>query len=653
MGETHLYVLIRGKTMKTQLLISMLLIGLIIVFNSPVNARDYSTLTDFCDSLFSSGVKQKMIPGGAVSVVQNGKILIAKGYGYADVENQIPIQANRTLFQIGSVGKVLTAIAVLKLVDNGDLNLDEDIRTYLADLSFIKYFKSPVTLRHLLTHSAGINERVLDYAARTSKDIQTLEQHLEERFPKFFQEPGESISYSNYGYALAGLIVEKVSKISFAQFIDEHILSPLQMHQSTYLLPKDDKVKSNHAKGYRLVRESFIEQPIFYTHTSPAGGLNSTASDMSNLIRMFLNEGIYQDKTILEKESIDFVLSRQFSNHPKLLGYTLGFEEQNIKGYFAVAKGGGTLGFISLLLLIPEKQIGVFITTNVRSDDFIELFVKKFTDEFIQPRTEESFITKIEPVVDLKRFEGVYRNTRYNHHKSIENLLSLFRDRLTVKVTSKGFLTYFPSGNNREYKPVSQLVFQDRNNIHDFIVFKEDQKGKIDGLYINTTFSGMSVPQSYEKVPWFSTPNFINEFYLSLVPMYLLSYILLPLVWLFLLIVRLKKKDFLRSKSMPRAAHLSAFLFALLSIIYTFGYIARLNNSGSSLIFGVPDELIKLNYIPFVLVVLLFPINYFTFRSWSKKSGILLGRLYYSIYLLFSLIFVIFLYKWNFIGFHY
>jgi CubicO group peptidase (beta-lactamase class C family) len=631
----------------------MLSIGMILGFSSPANTQDNPELVDFCDSIFRSGLDEKMIPGGVVSIVKNGRILVAKGYGFADVESRIPIQADRTLFQIGSVGKALTAMAVLKLVDNGALNLNEDIRTYLDDLSFTKYFQSPVTLRHLLTHTAGINERVIGYAARASKDVQSLEQHLEERFPKFFQEPGESISYSNYSYALAGLIVEKVSKVSFAQFIDENILSPLQMHQSTYLLPDDDKVSSNYAKGYGLRGESFIEQPIFYTHTSPAGGLNSTAVDMSNLIIMLLNNGIYQNKTILEKESVDLILSRQFSNHTKLMGYTLGFEEQNINGYSAAAKGGGTMGFTSLLLLIPEKQIGAFITTNVRSDDFIELFVEKFTEEFIKPKTEESLSTKIEPAADLERFEGVYRNDRYNHHKSIENLASLFRDWLTVKINSSGFLTYSPSSNNREYEPVSPLVFQNRNNTNDFIVFKEDKRGKIDELYISTTFAGISVPQTYEKVPWFSTPNFINEFYLSFVPMFLLSYIFLPLVWLFLLIVRLKKKEFLRNISLPRITHLPAFLFAILSIVYTFGYIGRILNIGSSLLFGVPDALIKLNYIPFVLVFLLFPLSYFTFKIWSKKSGILLGRIYYSSYLLTSLIFIIFLYKWNFIGFYY
>jgi hypothetical protein len=374
---------------------------------------------------------------------------------------------------------------------------------------------------------------------------------------------------------------------------------------------------------------------------------------MSNLIVMFLNNGVYQNTAILEKESIDLMLSRQFSNHSKLLGYTFGYEEQNINGYFAVAKGGRTLGFTSLLLLIPEKQTGVFIATNVRSDDFIELFINKFIDKFIQTKPEEPSLTKIEPLADLKRFGGVYRNNRYNHHKSIENLFSLFRSRLTVKVTSRGSLRYFPSGGNREYEPVSRLVFQNRDNIHDLMVFKEDKQGKIDELYINTLFSGMSVPQSFEKLPWFSSPDFINEFYLSFVPMYLLSYILLPLIWLFLLIVRIKKKDFFRDKSWPRTAHLAALFFGVLSVLYTFAYIARLNHLGSSLAFGVPDELIKLNYIPFVLVLLLIPIIYSTFRIWSKKSGIILGRVYYTSYLLTAVIFVYFLYQWNFIGFHY
>jgi CubicO group peptidase (beta-lactamase class C family) len=203
--------------MKALIPISLLLIGLITGVFLPANAQDKTTMADFCDSLFKSGLDEKMIPGGIVSMVKNGKILLAKGYGHADIESRIPVQADHTLFQIGSVGKVLTAMAVLKLVDRGALNLNEDIGTYLDDFSLTEFLQSPVTLKHLLSHTAGINERVIGYAARTSKDVQGLEQHLEERFPKFFQEPGKSISYSNYGYALAGLIVERVSKMPFVQ----------------------------------------------------------------------------------------------------------------------------------------------------------------------------------------------------------------------------------------------------------------------------------------------------------------------------------------------------------------------------------------------------------------------------------------------------
>ncbi len=639
--------------MKALTRITLLIISIITMFNSLINAQDHSTITNFCDSLFRAGLSEKMIPGGAVSIVRNGKIILSQGYGYADVENQTPVRADKTLFQVGSVGKILTAMAVLKLVEEETLDLEKDIRAYLDGLSFVESFPAPVTLRHLLTHTAGINERVIGYAARTSQDVQSLEQYLDRRFPNFFQDPGKSISYSNYGYALAGLIVEKASGVPFTRFIEEHFLYPLQMQESTYSLPGNNENSSGFAKGYGLGREGFLEQPIFYTHTSPAGGLNSTASDMSNLMKMLLNRGKYRENTILKNESIELLLNRQFSNHSGLSGYTFGFEEQNINGNFAVAKGGSTMGYTSLMLLIPDQQIGVFVTTNVRSDDFIELFAGKFCKDFIESKPEKSPFAKIERSEDIYRFEGVYRSNRYNHNKSIENLFSLFRANLTVKTSSDGFLTFYSSGKKQEYEQVSKLVFQNRNNFHDLLKFEENENGKIVEMYRNTRFAGMSVPVSYEKVSWFSSPTFINEFYLSFVPMYLVSYIFYPLLWIILLVVFHFRRNVNRNKSFPRIAHIPAFLFGSLSIIYVFGYIARLMHLGSSIAFGVPEELINLNYIPYVLVLLLFPLIYYTFNMWLKKSGILLGRVYYTSYLLSAIIFVNFLYTWNFIGFHY
>ncbi|TDI78759.1 MAG: hypothetical protein E2O79_11240 [Caldithrix sp.] len=624
---------------------------LLLLIASPLKSQDFSTLSDLCDSLFQIGLKERMIPGGAISLVRSNNILFAKGYGYADWSNKRPVSVERTLFQIGSIGKILTAMSLLRLVEQGKLDLNSDIRIYLDDFPLDQSFQSPITVKHLLTHIAGFDDRVIGYAAKTKQGIQPLEQHLKERMPGRFQEAGKSISYSNYSYALAGLIVEKISGMSFTKFVEQNFLSSLGMDHSTYDLPENDRDSFEYAKGYILKNGEFVKQPLFYTHTKPAGGLCSSASDMTNLMMMLLNDGVFQGEQLLQKESIEMMFQRQFSNHPNLTGYTLSFEEQWFNGYPAVAKGGQTLGFVSVLLLFPEKRIGVFITTNTSTDDFIEMFIQHFTRRLFKV-DERKFPANTETIeINVKRFSGTYRSNRYNHH-TIEDLVALFRESISVNATENGTLTCFHSGARQEYKPISPQIFQNTQNNNDFLIFKENKLGQIVEMYRNATFAGLSVPLSYEKVSWYSSPHFVNEFFLSFLVLYLFTYILFPLPWLVIFLIRLKKKDFWQKRSLPIIAHLSAFLFGILALIYTLGYVARVNHMGLSLVFGMPDALLRLNYIPFVLILLLLPLLYYTFRIWLQKSSVLLARIYYASYSFSVIIFLGWLYNWHFIGFH-
>ncbi len=634
--------------MKFQSLILNCLIILVCSFSS-LNARDDGRIAHIADSLFNVGLTEKMLPGGIVSVVRNDTILFSKGYGLANVENNIPVNAGQTLFQIGSVGKVLTAMAVLKLVESGALNPDADIREYLTGLSLTASFQSPVTLRHLLTHTAGINEQVIGYAARSAADVKPLEKYLEENFPGFFQSPGKSISYSNIGYALAGLIVQRVSGMPFPDFLNTQIFAPLRMERSTYLLPDNPANSPNYAVGHYPTREGFVEQEPIYTHPKPAGGLNATAADMANLMAMFLNNGRFMGEKVLSEKSLDLLLQRQFSNHPDLTGYTFGFEEQRINGFPAVAKGGQTFGFTSALLLVPAQNCGVFISVNIRSGKFVELLLEHLTRELLPAQNTPTLATAPQIAIDLNRFAGAYRSNRYNHD-SIENLFALFRDNLTFQIDSEGYLSCYRSGSYQQYEALSPLTFRNREDSDDLLVFKEDDAGNINAMYFNGTFAGISLPQSYEKVAWYSAPHFVNEFFLSYVPMHLLLYLLFPLVWLAIKAIQLKKKDFLQGKSLPLPAHLSAFLFGILAIVYAFKYIAPLNHLGLELLFGVPDAFIKFSYIPFLLLLLLIPLGYFTYKMWGEKVGGLIGRLFYTSYFVVAIIFTGFLQHWGFLG---
>ena len=617
---------------------------------SLTSAQDVSEIEVLADSLFQIGLNDKMIPGGAISVVSNNRILFAKGYGYSDWNNKIPVSGKKTLFQMGSIGKILTAMSVLRLAEQGRLDMDNDIRDYWDDFSLDENFQSLINLKQLLTHSAGFDDRVIGYAVKTKEEIKPLKRHLEERMPRRFQEAGSSISYSNYSYALAGLIVENIPGMSFTAFVERNFLSRLGMENSTYDLPDDDLKPSGYATGYLIGKGEFVEQPPFYTHTKPAGGLHSSASEMTRLMMMLLNEGVFQGNQLLQKESIEMMFRRQFSNHPELPGYSLGFEEQLFNGYPAVAKGGGTLGFVSAMLLFPDHSLGVFITTNVASDDFIEMFMRQLAPRLFKSDENPSSSTSVNVDIKLNRFTGTYRSNRYNHH-TIEDFVALFLESITVRSTDNGMLTFYHGGASQEYVAIKSLIFQNTNDGSDLLIFDENEHGQVVNLYRNGTFAGLSVPLSYEKVPWFSSPHFVNEL-LSWVAFILMTSILIPLVWLVIFLIRLAKKDFWQKQSWPKPAQLSAFFLGILSVVHLFGYVAQTNRLGLALVFGVPTALLRLNYIPFIIIILFLILTYHTYKIWLLRSAAILARIYYAVFSVSALTYLLVLYRWHFIGFH-
>ena len=218
----------------------------------------HKAVVSFCDSMFLQGVEQALIPGGIVSIVSSDSFMYTKGYGYANYVSQTPVNASSTLFQLGSVGKAFTAISVLQQVDEEKIDMYGNVNNYLSDWKIKNNHKKIITPFHLLTHTAGFNEKFIGYMSRSEQDIEPLNEHLSEKMPSTFQGAGVEINYSNYGYALAGLLAERTAKTPFIQYINDRIFNPLGMNNTTYYLPDNYQDHLNYARGYEL-RESFNE----------------------------------------------------------------------------------------------------------------------------------------------------------------------------------------------------------------------------------------------------------------------------------------------------------------------------------------------------------------------------------------------------------
>jgi CubicO group peptidase (beta-lactamase class C family) len=228
------------------------------------------------------------VAGAVVVVVKDGEVLIQKGYGYADVAQQTPVDAERTLFRIGSVAKLFTWTAVMQLVESGRLDLDRDVNEYL-DFTIPPRDGKPITLRNLMTHTPGFEEVLKNLITDDPGRLPPLDEYLKTWTPERIYPPGEVPAYSNYGATLAGYIVQRVSGEPYDDYIDRHVFEPLGMANTTTRQPLPARFAPRMSKGYMLGSGS--AEPYELVGPSPAGAAAATGADMARFMIAYLQEG--------------------------------------------------------------------------------------------------------------------------------------------------------------------------------------------------------------------------------------------------------------------------------------------------------------------------------------------------------------------------
>lgn len=539
-----------------------------------------------------------------------------------------------TLFQLGSLGKVLTAIAVLQEVEEGQLSLENDIRKLLPWLES----ESPVSLRHLLTHSAGMNDKNIGYFSKDSNSLELLGDHLQNGLPSFYQTSGQEINYSNYSYALAGYLVELTSGMSFQDYVKENILDPLEMKDSFVGFDFDYHTKVEFALGHSATSNGFEPKNEYARHALPAGSFISSADDMYKLIRTFVR----RDSSILSSRSWDLIFTRQFTNHQELGGYSLGLEEQVVGEKIFWAKGGMLGGYLSQLVILPDSS-AFFLAINSSDDTFLEGFHSAFQEEFF---IKKSVPPTSEDMPELSSFAGEYRNARYNR-EGVENIISLFRGAFEIWEGSTGLLAYH-NGKMHTYLYLGKDVFVNSAHPHQKLIFKRDVDGKVIRLYRDVNIGGLSVPSTYEKTDWYNSPTFINEYY-GIIPLIVLLYSI-PLLFVILIwIVRIGKPKFWTWQLLPGQYYVIAGLAILALVLHIVKAVMPLVKTPMSFLFGLPNEFVFYNKIVFIIVLLSLIMIAQTISSFLNAKGSLLSRALYGIVALAYSLHAIFLYYWNFI----
>jgi len=298
------------------------------VFSQPRSRED---LEAFFDGVIAAQMRAHSIASATLSVVKDGELYFAKGYGYGDREARRPVDAERTLFRPGSISKLFTWTAVMQLVERGKIDLDADVNRYLSDFRIPDTFPAPITMKHLMTHTPGFEDGALGYLLiKSESELVSLSASLAAHIPRRVRPPGTYSSYSNFGSALAGLIVANVSGMPFEEYVEKNIFEPLGMTRSTFREPLPETLAPDMATSYR--RENGAFEPAHFeliSNFGPAGALSSTATDMARFMVAHLQLGRYGESRILAEETARRMHQRIYFLDERLPGMAASSREES------------------------------------------------------------------------------------------------------------------------------------------------------------------------------------------------------------------------------------------------------------------------------------------------------------------------------------
>lgn len=349
-------------------------------------------LQDFADKFFAKQMDKLDIPGVEFIFVQGDEVIYAKGYGYANLEQKTPMDAANTVVRIGSISKSFVATAVMQLVEQGKLDLHADVNQYLTAFQLEDTYPEPVTLAHLLTHTAGFEDP--PYVTSTDPaTIRPLREYLAANMPPRTHAPGEVHIYCSHGYDLAALIVEEVSGVSFVEYMEQNIFKPLGMEHTQYLLAPP--MPENLATGYFYEKGGFLKksvqvpQPMDYDNSYPSGSIVSTASDMAHFLTAQLQGGCYNGVCILRPETIAQMHEARVPTSREGQNVTFGFVESALAGQRLLGHSGAIKGFGDILDFFPEQGFGYFISFNeecwqTSACAIIQEFREQFSEQFLR-----------------------------------------------------------------------------------------------------------------------------------------------------------------------------------------------------------------------------------------------------------------------------
>jgi CubicO group peptidase (beta-lactamase class C family) len=429
-------------------------------------------LEAFVDGMLKDAMAREHVAGATVSIVQNGQVILKRGYGFSGLNPQRAVDPDQTLFRVGSISKTFTWIALMKEVEAGRIRLNQPVNLYLPEKVQVKDqgYDQPVRVANLMDHSAGFEDRALGQLFERNYDrVRPLDLYLRQERPKRVHAPGAVSSYSNYGAALAGEAVTYTSGKPYERLVEEEILGPLGMGHTTFREPHAPKaglpapmpaaLVGDISDGYRWTPTGFQRRDYeFIGQIAPAGAGSSTAGDMARYMLMQLGGGQLNEAVIYGPVTAQAFRTPLRKTPEGINGWAHGFMVFDLPGgHRGYGHGGATLSFFSNMVVVPDLNLGVFISTNT---DTGRPLVNRLPDAVVQHfyAPPAAFPRPGAPglVERSDDFAGDYMTTR-RAYSGLEGFIDQLRGGAKVGVTRDGQLTISDGSGVRTWVPDGSL----------------------------------------------------------------------------------------------------------------------------------------------------------------------------------------------------
>jgi len=481
-----------------------------------LNKGDFPGAVSVLDSIIRSNLDRQRIPGAAVALVHEGRVIFSQCYGYADTQKKVPITED-TYFMVGSLTKSFTALAVLKLIEQGKVDLNADIRKYIPDFSIrdLDGGETLITVNHLLTHTSGL---MIDYYVRLTggKKLSSSDLLSQLRNEYLCFKPGTASKYSNIGYRLLGIMIERVTGERFEAYLEKEVFKPLGLNQSSFLYTDD--IGGHMSKGHN----GDMEMSRIDNEDKPASGLFSTLKDLIIFLK-FLSRVTPSTGGLDNNRIIDSIIKNAnpaidtFYDNKNTYSSGWHLNSYQFKDIHTVLSSSGNInGFSTAITYIPEERLGIVILTNsfLGWKANMDVIARGFSGVIDVFRSHVTWKPDVENQKDIN--STVEDESLCGRYVGFGPIVDIFKKKDKLYAKFKGPAAMLIPEGDGVFKPVLRILFIDihvarfteyksirftfsKNKQGDKFLFMEARVGESTFSIPLHQYQKISIPKSYNR----------------------------------------------------------------------------------------------------------------------------------------------------------